>query len=60
MDDERRELANRLFAVATEMLKDAITIAIAGQSQKLDQSQLLANGRSLQAMVREIGLPRAE
>ena len=36
MDDDTRELANRLFAMATAMLEDVIEIAVAGQSPRLD------------------------
>lgn len=42
MDDDTRELANRLFAMATAMLEDVIEIAVAGQSPRLDPSQLSA------------------
>ena len=35
MDDDYRDLANRLFATGTAMLEDAIEMAIAGQSQRL-------------------------
>jgi hypothetical protein len=55
MDDNHRELANRLFATATAMLEDAIGIAVAGQSARCGPSQLAATGRRLQIAVREIG-----
>lgn len=53
-DDEHREFANRLFATATAMLEDAIGVAVAGQSPRLDPAQLADHGRRLQAAVREI------
>ncbi len=36
MDNDYRELAHRLFAAATAMLEDAIEIALAGQSRRLN------------------------
>ncbi len=54
MDDDDRELANRLFATATAMLEDAIGVAVKGQSPRLDSTQLVDHGRRLQAAVREI------
>lgn len=53
-DDEHREFANRLFATATARLEDAIGVAVAGQSPRLDPAQLADHGRRLQAAVREI------
>ncbi len=53
-DDEHRELANRLFATATARLEDAIGVAVAGQSPRLDPAQLADHGHRLQAAVREI------
>ncbi len=54
MDDDDRELANRLFATATAMLEDAIGVAVKGQSPRLDSTKLVDHGRRLQAAVREI------
>ena len=54
MDDENRELAGRLFATATAMLEDAIEIAVAGQSPRLDHAQLGDIGRRLQAASRNV------
>ncbi len=56
MDDDYRELANRLFATATAMLEDATEAAIAGQSQRLNPPQLADHGRRLQATVRDIAI----
>ena len=56
MDDDYRELANRLFATATAMLEDAIEAAVAGQSPRLTPSQLADNGRRLQKAAREIAI----
>ncbi len=53
-DEDHRELANRLFATATAMLEDAIGVAVAGQSPRLDPTQLADHGRRLQAAAREI------
>jgi len=54
MDDDRRELANRLFAAVTAMLEDAIEVAVAGQSPKLDPRQLANRARRLYAAAQEI------
>ncbi len=40
MDDDYRELANRLFATATAMLEDVIEVAVAGQSPRLGNRSL--------------------
>ncbi len=56
MDDDCRELANRLFATATEMLEDVIEVAVAGQSPRLTPSQLADNGRRLQKATHEIAI----
>ncbi len=56
MDDEYRELANRLFATATAMLEDVIEVAVAGQSPRLNPSQLADHGRRLQATARDIAV----
>ena len=54
MDDDRRELANRLFAVVTAMLEDAIEVAVAGQSRRLTPAQFADTGRRFQAAARDI------
>ena len=56
MDDDYRELANRLFATATAMLEDVIEVAVAGQSPRLTPSQLSDNGRRLQKAARDIAI----
>ncbi len=56
MDDDYRELAHRLFAAATAMLEDAIGAAVAGQSRRLNPSQLAYAGRRLQAAARDIAV----
>ena len=54
MDDDHRELVNRLFATATAMLEDAIEHAMAGQSPRLDGSQLVDHGHRLRSAVEDI------
>ena len=49
MDDDHRELVQRLFVAATAMLEDAIEVAVAGQSPRLDPSELADHGRRLHA-----------
>ena len=56
MDDDRRELANRLFAAVTAMLEDAIEVAVAGQSPRLNPARLADIGRRLQAAARNIAI----
>ena len=56
MDDDYRELANRLFATATAMLEDATEIAVAGQSLRLDPAQLADYGRRLLAAARVVAI----
>ncbi len=53
MDDDHRELVLRLFATATAMLEDTIEVAIAGQSPRLNPSQLADHGHQLQATARD-------
>ena len=54
MDDDHRELARRLFAVATEILEDAIEIAVAGQSPRASATDLFDNAERLQSAARDI------
>ena len=56
MEDDYRELTNHLFATATAMLEDAIEIAAAGQSPRLNPSQLADHGRRLQAAAHDIAI----
>ena len=56
MDDDNRELANRLFATATAMLEDVIEVAVAGQSPRLTPSHLADRGRRLQAAAQDIAI----
>ncbi len=56
MDDDYRELANRLFATATAMLEDVIEVAVAGQPPRLAPSQLADHGRRLQSAAHEIAI----
>ncbi len=56
MDDDCRELANQLFAMATAMLEDVIEVAVAGQSSRLNPSQLADHGRCLQAAAQDIAI----
>lgn len=50
------ELANRLFALATAKLEDAIEHAIAGQSATLDATRLNAEAMRLRKMVEGVGI----
>lgn len=54
--DDDRELANRLFAKATAMLEDAIELAVAGQSPRLDPSRLAEQARRLLAAAHNIAI----
>ncbi len=56
MDDDCRKLANRLFATATAMLEDVIEVATAGQSPRLNPSQLADHGRGLQTAAHDIAI----
>ncbi len=56
MDDDCRELTNRLFATATALLEDVIEVAVAGQSPRLTPSQLADHGRRLQSAAHEIAI----
>jgi len=56
MEKDLRELARRLFTVATAMLEDATQIGVAGQSSKLTESRCEAHGRELQLVGRDIAL----
>ena len=56
MNDNDRDLVNRLFATGTAMLEDAIEIAIAGQSQRLGPSDLADLGRRLRAVAHDVAV----
>ena len=56
MDDDYRELVRHLFATATAMLEDVIEAAVAGQSPRLESTQLSDHGRRLQATARDIAI----
>ena len=56
MDEDHRELANRLFALATAMLEDATELAVAGQSARLNPEQIVDTGSRLQAAALEIAI----
>ena len=56
MDDDIRDLVNRLFAAVTAMLEDAIEVAVAGQSPRLSPAQLADTGRRLQVVPRDIAV----
>ena len=56
MDDDYRELANRLFATATAMAEDVIEVAVAGHPPGLTPSQLADHGRRLQSAAREFAV----
>lgn len=54
MDEDTRELVNRLFVTATAMLEDASLIAAAGQSVTPSPSALADHARRLQSAARTI------
>ena len=54
MDKDNRELVNRLFAVATMLLEDAIVPAIAGQSPELTSAAHAKHVRQLQNATTDI------
>ena len=54
MDDDQRELANRLFAAATAMLEDAAAVAAAGQSPRLSAAQLAHHGGRLKVAAQAV------
>jgi hypothetical protein len=56
MDDDQRELANRVFAAATAMIEDMIETAVAGQSSRLPLSQLADHGLRLRAGARDVAI----
>ena len=56
MDDDYRELANRLFVTATAMLEEATEAAVEGRSPRLNPSHLADHGRRLQAAARDIAI----
>ena len=56
LDDDLRQLANRLFATATGMLEDAIEPADAGQSPHLTMPELAEHGRRLQRAIRDVAV----
>lgn len=56
MDENHRDLANRLFATATAMLEDVIEVAVVGQSPRRSPAQLTDLGRRLQAAARDIAV----
>ncbi|MEM7444780.1 MAG: hypothetical protein AAF414_15770 [Pseudomonadota bacterium] len=56
MDDDRRDLVNGLFAVATAMLEDATELAMAGQSRDRVLTQLASDGRLLASAAQDIAI----
>ncbi len=54
MDGDETELINRLFAAATAMFEDAIEIAGAGHSSRLDRKTLGPLGSRLGVAAQEI------
>lgn len=52
MDKDLRELANRLFTVATAILEDATLVGVAGQSSKLTERRC----RTLATELHQVGL----
>ena len=53
MDDERRELLRRLFAVLTELIEAAHEAAVAGQSGALTADGYAKAARRLRAAARD-------
>jgi hypothetical protein len=56
MDDDYRELANRLFAAATDLIETAHGLAIAGQSCIPTAADHAATACRLQAAAREVAI----
>lgn len=54
MDDDDRELVNRLFAAATAMLEDASEVAMAGQSPGHAPTRLIEHGQRLRSAAHNI------
>lgn len=54
MEDDHRDLANRLFALATAMLEDAAVLAADGQSPRLCAAQLAEKGHVLRHAAQDI------
>ena len=54
MDDDDRELANRLFAAMTAMLEDAAEAAAAGQPARAAPAELAAQARRIRATGHEV------
>jgi len=54
MDDDDRELANRLFAAMTAMLEDAAEAADAGRSVRATPANLAAKARQIQAAAQDV------
>lgn len=49
MDKNHRELVQRLFALATEILEDTVEAAVAGQSNKRSRTQCVRYAREISA-----------
>lgn len=56
MDEDDRDLVNRLFVTATAMLEDLTATAVAGQSASASSEELSGVGEALMAEVRRIGI----
>ena len=56
MDEDYRELVNRLFAAATAMLEDATELTAAGQSARLNSSLLADHGHRLRTATQDIAI----
>jgi tRNA-dihydrouridine synthase len=54
MDRNLRELARRLFTVATAILEDATIVAAAGQSHKLTETSCERYARELQLVGHDV------
>jgi hypothetical protein len=56
MDDDQRELVQRLFAAATEMIGTAHKAAVAGQSTEIVAEDYAAVAHRLQAAAQDIAI----
>lgn len=56
MDDDHRDLVNRLFATATAMLEETIELAVDGPSSSRSLTELASDGRRLASASRDIAI----
>ncbi len=56
MDDDHRELVQRLFAAATALMETAHEAAVTGQSGEIGAADYAAASRRLQATARDVAI----